>query len=264
MLYGLPPPTPKAIVNDMEKIFMTKEKMLEKRYINILEKVVKLYKDYEHEKVKEIKGIEVDKLLKDTEDYLKRLKELREQIEKRAQEKTIEQLYQDTFSLLKALIGKISQEKIIEKFEKEFIKTGKFSQQHFRILKNIVSARKEFKKGKMNSHKVDNARKDAVILINDLIEYSQRKDLVTMEKGRMIIKYKKDKKEQMAELLTCDNKTFLIKNNIIKKITNKIENSTTEELTKSIENQKIKKNIEISPKIFEILKKELGDFDIAL
>ena len=62
----------------------------------------------------------------------------------------------------------------------------------------------------MNSHKVDNARKDAVILINDLIEYSQRKDLVTMEKGRMIIKYKKDKKEQMAELLTCDNKTFLI------------------------------------------------------
>ena len=58
-----------------------------------MEKVVGIYKDYEHEKIKEIKGAEVDKLVKDTEDYLKRLKELREQIEKRTSEKTIEQLY---------------------------------------------------------------------------------------------------------------------------------------------------------------------------
>ena len=39
MLYGLPPPTPKQIVSEMKRIFVDKEKMLEKRYINILEKI---------------------------------------------------------------------------------------------------------------------------------------------------------------------------------------------------------------------------------
>ena len=178
MLYGLPPPTPKQIVNDMKKIFVDKEKMLEKKYIDILEKIVGIYKDYEHEKIKDIKGVEIDKLLKDTEDYLKRLKELREQIEKRTSEKTIEQIYQDTFGLLKTMFGNKSQAIIISEFEKNLVKKGKFSPQHLRILKNIVSAKAEFKKGKSNPHKVDEARKNASILINDLIEYNQRCDLV--------------------------------------------------------------------------------------
>ncbi len=177
MLYGLPPPTPKQIVHDMKRVFVDKEKILEKKYINILEKVVGIYKDYEHEKIKEIKGEEIDKLLKDTEDYLKRLKELREQIEKRVQEKTIEQIYKDTFSLLKTMLGKKAQAVIISDFEKNFVKKGKFSPQHLRILKDIISARTQFKKGKLNSHKVDEARKNASILINDLIEYNQRCDL---------------------------------------------------------------------------------------
>jgi len=177
MLYGLAPPTPKQIVADMKKIFVEKEKMLEKKYVNILEKIVGIYKDYEHEKIKSIKGVEVDKLLQDTEDYLKRLKELREQIEKRVMEKTVEQIYKDVFALLKAMLGNKSQAILIDDFEKEFVKKGKFSPQHLRILKNIISARAEFKKGKMNSHKVDDARKEASILINDLIEYNQRIDL---------------------------------------------------------------------------------------
>ncbi|GAI79737.1 unnamed protein product, partial [marine sediment metagenome] len=40
------------------------------------------------------------------------------------------------------------------------------------------AARNEFKKGKSTSHKVDQARKSAAILINDLIEYNQRSELL--------------------------------------------------------------------------------------
>ena len=109
---------------------------------------------------------------------MKRLKELREEIEKRAQEKTIEQIYKDVFNLLEATLGKKSQAAIISEFEEKLIKKGKFTQQHLRILKNIISARAEFIKGKSNPHKVDNARKEASILINDLIEYNQRCELV--------------------------------------------------------------------------------------
>jgi predicted nucleotidyltransferase/uncharacterized protein (UPF0332 family) len=179
MLYGLPPPTAKhGLVNDMKRIFVEKEKMLENKYIKILERVVEIWRDYEHEKIHELKGAEVDKLISDTEDYLKRLGELREQIEKRANEKTIEQIYKDTFTILKTMFGNKSQEKIIEEFDKQLVKKGKLAPHSLRILKDIVSAKTEFKKGKTSSHRIDEARKNASLLINDLIEYNQRCELI--------------------------------------------------------------------------------------
>ena len=178
MLYGLPPPNVKETVKEMKNVFVDKEKMLEKKYIDILEKIaIKYYKGYEHEKIKEISGKEIDQLLKDMNDYLKRLKELRVQIEKRTSEKTVEQIYEDTFKLLEILIGKHTPEKSIEEFNNKFIKKGIFAPYHLRILKEIVSARKEFKKGKLDVHKVDQARKEASILINAIIEYNQRMEL---------------------------------------------------------------------------------------
>jgi predicted nucleotidyltransferase/uncharacterized protein (UPF0332 family) len=183
MLYGLPPPTAKhGLVQDMKRIFVEKEKMLEKKYIATLEKVVEIWRDYEHEKIKEISGTEVDKLLVETEEYLARLKELREQIEKKAQEKTIEQIYEDTFKILKAMFGSKSQQKLIEEFETQLIKKAKLAPQALRYLNDIITAKNEFKKGKMNLHKVDEARKNAMILINDLIEYNQRCDLNNVKK----------------------------------------------------------------------------------
>jgi uncharacterized protein (UPF0332 family)/predicted nucleotidyltransferase len=185
MLYGLPPPTPKHIVTEMKKIFVDKEKMLEMKYINILEEVViKYYKGYEHEKIKEVSGKEVDKLLKGAEEFMKRLKELRIQIEKRALETTIEQIYKDIVELMQTVVGKKSIEKTVESFEKDFVKKGKFTPQDLRILKDVISARKEFKKGKSNPHKVDNARKNASILINDLIEFNQRCDLAERDREK--------------------------------------------------------------------------------
>ena len=178
MLYGLPPPNIKETVKQMKEIFYEKEKMLEKKYVDILEEIaIKYYKGYEHGKVKEVSGVEVDKLLKDAEDYMKRLKELREQIEKKSSGDMVEQIYKDVFELLKSVVGKKSQEQTIKIFEDDFVKTGKFSPQHLRTLKDVVKARKDFKKGKMNAHHVDNARKNAQLLINDLIEYNQRCEL---------------------------------------------------------------------------------------
>jgi len=264
MLYGLPPPTPKQTVKEMEKIFFEKEKMLEKKYIDILEKIVGLYKDFEHEKLKEISGSEIDGLLKDTEDYLKRLKELKEQIDKSAQEKTIEQIYEDVFNLLETILGKNSREKMVHEFENELIKKGKLPEQSLRILNEIIDARAEFKKGKSNAHKIDECRKGATLLINYLIDYSQRRDLMKLEKTKMKIRYKENSQEKFAELIASNGAVFLIKGNSIHKLTNKIENSNIEELSKAVGEQKLKSSIEINPKVFEVLKKELGDFDIII
>ena len=261
MLYGLPPPAPKHLAEEMRKVFFEKEKMLEKKYIDILDKVVKLYKDYEHERVKEVSGKEIDELIKDMVDYLKRLKELKEQIEKRTHEKTIIQIYDDVFHLLNVLVGKKPQTKVLEEFEKDYVKKGKFTNQHLRIIKDVITAKAEFKKGKMNSHKVDEARKNAVILINDLVEYQQRQDLSIFEKGKLRIKYDKDK---IAEGIVCNGDFFLIRENKIRKINRKISDSTLEELNSSLEKQKSQKDLHINPEVFELLKKELGEFEIIL
>ncbi|GAG01097.1 unnamed protein product, partial [marine sediment metagenome] len=249
--------------SEMKKIFFDKEKMLEKKYLSILEKIVGIYKDFEHEKIKEIKGAELDKLIRDTDDYLKRLKELRKQIEKRSQEKTIEQIHKDIFGLLEAILGKKSQVRTISEFE-GLVKKGKFTQQHLRILRDVIKAKTEFKKGKLNAHKVDAARKNASILINDLIDYSQRSDLVSLEKGRMRLRYKKNGKDMTAELLHCNGISFLFREEGVKKITDKIENSSMKEVSGCIEQQKSKKGLKVHPRVFDLVKNELGDFEIIL
>ena len=267
MLYGLPPPTPRQTVKEMEKTFVNKEKMLEKKYLNILDKIVGLFKDYEHEKLKEIKGAEIDKLMKDTEDYLKRLKELRGQIEKRSQEKTIEEIYKDVFNLLERILGKRTQNKMIEEFEKKLIKTGKLSEQSLRILNDMINARLKFKKGKLNPHKVNEARKNAMILISDLIEYSQRRDLVSVEKSRVRLKYiskegKESGNEKFADLIIGNKVAFLITGKNIQKITDKIEDSNVQELSKSVESQKSKNSLNLNPRVFHLIREKIGDFEI--
>jgi uncharacterized protein (UPF0332 family)/predicted nucleotidyltransferase len=264
MLYGLPPPTHKESYPLMKKIFVDKEKMLEKKYVDTLEKAVKMFKNYEHNPKYKVSGKEIDNLLKESEEYIKRIKELRKEIEKRVQEKTIEQIYEDVFDLLKTILGKKSQEKTIEDFKNKLVKTGKFPQQSLRVLENITNAKKEFKKGKSNSHKIDEARKNSMILINDLIEYSQRKDLMSLEKSRIRLKYSEDGKEKFAELIVSEEKSFLVKGEVIKKITDKIEDSNVQELSEAVEKQKTKQNLQINPNVFELLKKELGEFEIVL
>jgi hypothetical protein len=248
----------------MKRIFVDKEKMLEKKYVDILEEIaIKYYKGFEHEKIKEVSGKEVDKLLKDMEDYIKRLKELRVEIEKRSQERTIEQIYNDVFGILKSIFGNKAQSALVADFENKLVKAGKVPQQYSKILHNIIGAKTEFKKGKLSIHKLEDARKEAAILINSLIEYSQRCDLVLVERGRMRIKYHENGKDAVAELLLCNNAGFLFRGNTVKKVSDKIENSSMDEVSSFVESQKTKKTIEINPKIFENLRKELGDYEIV-
>jgi predicted nucleotidyltransferase len=263
MLYGLPPPTPKQTVKEMREIFVEKEKMLELKFVNILEKVVGKYKEFEHETLKEIKGTELDELIKGTEEYIERLKELREQIEKKAQGKTIDEIYKQVFDLLKPITNKASNTAIIEEFE-NLIKEGKFNSQHSKIIQNIIEAKENFKKGKTNINMIENVRKESTSLINDLIEFSQRKDLMDFDKRRMILKYKEKDKDKAAEILAYEKEIFLFKDGKIKKITNKIEESNMDEVSKAMGQQKEKKSANISSEMLSLLKKELGDFEISL
>ncbi len=260
MLNGLPPPNAKKELVPAFKKHFLETKMIEKKYVDFLEKVIKTWGDYEHEIIKEISGKEIDKMLVDTENFLKRLKELRKEIEKKYQEKTLGQVYDDVFNLLKNMMGKEPQDKLVDKFEKEYVKKGKFTNQHLRILKDLADLKKEYKKGKTTTQRIDRIRRDATTLVSALIEFTQRCDLATLDKSRMILKTK----DGIVELLNVSGKTFMIRGTEVKKIENKVEDSTMAELTQAVDAQKAQQNVIIKPKVFELLKKELGEFEIVL
>jgi len=260
MLYGVPPPTHKETSKLMHEIFVQKEKMLKSSDIKILEKSVKAFKDYEHDLKYKISGAEIDKMSKEAEDYVKKLKDLRDKIDKRAQEKTIEEIYTNTFELLKSIFGKKSQAEIISCFEKELVKTGKLTQHHLHILKNIVVARTEYKKGKLNLQKVDDARKEASVLVEDLIEYTQRKEFSVNEKNKYQIKYSHAGKEKLADLIITNSGAFLFLEEKIKRVSgNIVEEVGIEDIP-----EKSDKEIKFNPKIFEIIKKEIGEFEVLI
>ncbi|MEM4230561.1 MAG: nucleotidyltransferase domain-containing protein [Candidatus Pacearchaeota archaeon] len=263
MLYGLPPPTGKSeIVEVMEEIFVKKEKMLEPKYIKILEKIVKLWRDYEHEKFNEISGKEIDELTKEFKDYTKRLKELKEQIEKRSNQKTIEQFYKDIINLLQGAFGKKSEEELIRDFENEMVKKGKLPEFYLRILKDVFDAREKFKKGKMMKHEIEEARKNANLLINQLIEYNQRCELLYLDQNKFKIKTK----EGTYTLIVLPNEAFILKEKEILKVMIKegqIVKSDAKEMAEATA-KVAKQEISVSGKLFEILKKEFGEFELVL
>lgn len=263
MLYGLPPPTgKKEIIEVVEDVFVKKEKLLETKYLNILKKIVQLWIDYEHMKLNEISGKEIDELAKEFDDYSKRLKELEEQIGKRTSEKTIEQYYNDLLNLLHGAFGKKSEDDLIKTFEKEMITKGKLPEFYLRILKDVFDARKKFKKGKMSVHEVEEARKNATLLINHLIDYNQRCELVQMDKNKFRLKVKG---EDFELILTSDEGYLLQKDKIYKIDTKKkkIVDSSAKEMGQAL-TKKVTKGTAIPGKIFDIIKKELGDFELIL
>ncbi len=265
MLYGIPPPNVKETVREMKRIFYEKEKMLEKKYVDILEKIaIKYWKGYEHGEIKQISGKEIDELIKDSEEYMKRLGELREEIEKRAQERTLEETYENVFKLLKHLFGNKSEGELVKEFEKELINKGRTDPKLLHVLNEIIDAKKKYKsKKKPTKYEIEDVRKNAAYLIHQLIEYGQRCDLVDIKKLQTKINYGRDKDKHAELFLT--NPAFVLAEGKLFKITDKeqTEPASQEEFEGVISTQKGKPS-KVSQNILGALKKQFGDFEISL
>lgn len=272
MLYGLTPSTPKETVKQFREVLVEKEKLIEAKYADILEEIIiKVWKGYEHGKIKpgDIDGKELDRLSKNAIDYIKRLNELREQIEKRIQEKSIEEIYKDVFDMIGNLMNKKSETAIIKAYEEELVEKGKLPPRFLNNLKAIAKTRKTIAEKQKNGSKkkdnltakqsrdVDNARKMASEITQALIEYSQRCDIASMEKSRFVIKGK----DMDAEVFFLPN-TFIIQGQKIQKLSgSKLVMATPKELQEQIIAQKDKET-KIDFKSLDTLKKIFGEFDL--
>jgi len=143
------------------------------------------------------------------------------------------------------------------------IKKGKLNANYIKTLKNLIKLKKEFKKGKVKRNEVEEIRKNASLLINDLVEYNQRCELSMLKKARIILKTK----NKSYELVLGKKKVFLIDEGNVSSIDldkGKLVKSSVEELTKCLEEQKKNPEVVANGKIFDILKKNIGDFEILL
>jgi len=260
MLAGEAPPIPKTAVQEVRKILLEREKVMTEADLKILDKAINLFKQYEYGKLKEYPGKDIDIFLKECMDFNKRLKVIRKKIEKKMQEKSAEDIYGEVFKLLKTFFGDKPQSALISEFESKMIKKGKISPRFSAILKRLVNTKGKIKSGKLDQKEVDSVKKDAIELIESLVEYAQRADLISTEKGTMHITYGGRK----AELFLLGDNNFIIEGKEIKKIHNgKLASSNKEELEKALQESRGKLSTKISGEVFKVLEKELGKFDIT-
>ena len=270
MLYGIPPPTPKETVHLLNEIFVKKEKLLEKRYVDILEEIRKYYKDVEHGKIKEVPGKDVDVLMKKADEYLKRIKKLFAQIEKRTEGRTILDFHESCITITKDVlrteeIENIPDSKIIPLFKEKLVKSNKIPERFLGILKMVIKAKKDYEEKKLTKQEIEKVRKDASIFIKTLVEYIQRKRGMELERAKIRVK----SGDKFGEIFLLDNIAFIVNEDKEKKEIRKakiledgsledIQESNLEELEKNISKAKIPKKVFIKEKLFEDLKELYG------
>ncbi|MGC9309361.1 MAG: nucleotidyltransferase domain-containing protein [Candidatus Nanoarchaeia archaeon] len=263
MLYGLAPPTPRETVKQMRDVFYNKEKLLEKKYIDIFENIVEFYKGYEHGKNKKISGTDLDKMIKDALDYIKRLKELRREIERRVKKQTANEIYNELMDMLKAMLNKKSEQAVLNEFEETLVKPGKLPRKYLDSLVFISKLKKKLARKKQLTSKerkdVDKARKASNELMSMLVEYNQRCDFLSMEKARFIIK-SKEREDKKAEIFFLEN-VFLVEGDKISIINQKIKQSNIEELRKQLMKCKDKETA-IDWQALEKVKEYFGNFEL--
>lgn len=270
MLYGIPPPTPKETIKLLDEIFVQKEKLLEKKYVDILERIRKAYKDIEYGKLNEVTGKQIDELLKDAEDYLKRIKEMFKQIEEKTEKESIIDIHANCVSVTRDLLRELgiqeAKEQELSKLFKEVIspRTG-LPEKLSNTLKDAINAKESFLQGKLSSNELNKVKKEARNYLKELVEEMQRRKAKLLEKSRIRFKYG----NKMGEVLLLEDKAFLTKDIehkdkvLMAKVLadgslEEAKQASIEELEKHLSNLVSQKNVFIKEKTFESLRHLVG------
>lgn len=271
MLYGVPPPTPKETVKLLEEIFVKKEKMLEPKYVDIMEEIRKYYKGFEEGKIKEVSGKEIDSLLDKADKYMKRIKRLFTQIERMKEEESVVNIYETVVTVVRDVlrlegVERAKDTEIVRLFETELVHLGKVPEKYIRILNDVVKTKEDFEAKKLAKTDIENVKKKSKDLIKYLVEYVQRKRGVELERARIRVKYG----DKYGDVLLLGDKAFIthdldakdkkISAAMIRKdgSLDTIKDSSLEELEGDLSKMDIPPKVFIKEKIFEDLKRVFG------
>lgn len=212
MLYGVPPPAPKETVSVVREILVKKEGLLEDEYADILERVIKIYKDMEHGVEQKFTGKDLDKLLTDCEKYMKRLKKLFTQIEKVKQDEGMVALYEHMQTALRDVLSlegvqTAAQGELAHIFEEKLIAHGKVPTQYLRTLHDLIKAKADYDAGKLTKTEVDKVKRESNELLRFLVDYVQRKRAHEFERAKLRINYG----QKQAEITVLGETAYIIR-----------------------------------------------------
>ena len=266
MLYGIAPPNPRETIKLLDEIFVKKEKLLEKKYVDILERIFKFYKDIEHGKVKDISGSEVDSLLKDADAYMKRIKKLFNQIEKKTESAIIVELYDRCVKIAKDVLDSENVKGDSVKGFNELVKKGLMPERFLGILKAVIKAKKDYDAKKLSKQEIEKVRRVGSVFIGAMTEYIQRKRGIELERAKLRFKYG----DKFGEMYLLDDNVFIIedidaKDKVITKSKmdkdghlGKFSKCDLVELEDEITKRRIPKHVFIKEHVFEDLKSLFG------
>ncbi len=270
MLYGVPPPTPKETAGLMREVFVKKEKMLEDKYVKILEKTIQVRKDLEHGKIKALTGAEADELVNNAKDYLKRIKSLFDIIRENKEKEKILQDYENVVSIVRDVlkiegITYVKDTDIAAKFKDVLVDAGKIESKFLSILKEIIQFQKQYEKGTIDKIGISKSRKQTKAFTKRLTEFIQMTQGRAIDKCRVHVKHGKN----FGEVILLENKAFIVfdleakqKEVSVAELKEgrivKIKKSSLAEMDHALANEKLPDKAFIKETIFEDLKKFFG------
>ncbi len=267
MLYGLNPPTPKETSRLLEEVFVKKEKILEQKYVDSLERIRVFFKKIEHGKVKEVTGAEVDKLISDSEDFLKRINKLFTQIVGKREKESFDQINKEITTMIKDLMSDsgIKSTSLELGFKKYCMKEG-IPEKLVSEFKLFNKSYKDFKAKKLTKAESDRVKREVRTFMRVLEDHIQRKKFMGVERAK--VKFKHGSK--FGEILLLKDVAFIVKDvgaknkKILKVEIDKkghlvnIQDSDLIEMDKVLVNTEIPKVLSVKETLFEDLKKIIG------
>ena len=278
MLYGVAPPSPKETGALMRQIFIHKEKLLEDKFVKILERVVEIRKAIEHGEKKELTGKEIDELLSDGDKYLKRIKRLFTQIEKIREEQEMLNIYDTITTVLRDVlklegVEKVKDDEMLHLVEDKLVSEGKLPSKFLRTMQELMKAKKDYDEKKLSKVEIEKIHYDSGSLIKFLVEHMQRKRGRELDRLKIRVKHG----NKFGEVILLGNEAFIIQDidNEEKEINkakvnedgslDTIEKSSFEELEKALAKVEIPHKASIKEPIFEDLKRVFGkDVEILM
>ena len=209
MMYGLNPPTPAETISLLRETFVQKEKLLEEKYVKNLEEIRKYYKDIEHGTVKDVKGAEIDRLLKGAQEYLQRIKKLFNVLEERSELTKTKEMHAQVEEAIKDLF--IFHNTKVSKHEvglKKLLDEKKISKPQVDRYKELQDTKKKLSKAELQK-----LRRTARLFIKNIGESIQKRKSKTIERSAYVLKYG----DKQCKAYLFENVIFLVEDEESKK-----------------------------------------------
>ncbi|MBU5690002.1 MAG: nucleotidyltransferase domain-containing protein [Candidatus Aenigmatarchaeota archaeon] len=153
MFIGIEPPAPNKAYDEFKK-HLVETGIIEEKYAIWLKDIVDVRKKIEHKEIIDVTGAFVDEWIQKSEEFVNKMYEVLNMLEKRKKEKVLEKSYEvmkkAIIAALKEMKKDVDENNVDDVFKKELIETGKVSSHYFDVWRKI-----EIMKGLIDQNKSD-------------------------------------------------------------------------------------------------------------